>query len=1030
MRFFLNNKQTKMRKSIAILMSFLLLLCATAAFGQTGTVTGTVTDDTNEPLVGVNVRVKGTTIGVITNVDGKFSLQIPGNQSVLVFSYVGFITQEITVGAQRTINVTMREDTRSLDEVIVVAYGTQKVTSVTGSMAKLNTDELSDMPVATLTQKLQGKLSGVQILQSNGDPTSGPSIRIRGQASINGGNTPLLVIDGYPSGLSLAQLSPDEIENITVLKDAASSSLYGSRAANGVILVTTKQAKQGKVNIEFSANYGTQKVSNQGRPDMMNAREFAQFKKEYYEDAMKYEGRTAPVPACYANPETVQEGTDWFNLLLRTASVQNYNFSLTAGQGRTRSSVNLSYSKNEGVILNTWSDRISMRSNNVFEASDRITFGVNLSGVYRYSQTTSNANSTSSALGEGRNIIESAYLMDPQLKYKNDDGTYNFNLTQPDMFDNPNWYLVLTQRENPNRNFSGSINSYMDITIMKGLKYKLQVGATLGNGVRSQWIPSTAYGAMFSKSPGPATGFYQTSNSMNWQIENLLTYNKTIGKHNIDLLAGYSTNYNTSENSEIRSTSYPDDELGWYGVATTRSGQAGSKSAYSMISYFGRASYDYDGKYLLQLALRSDGCSRFGANKKYATFPSVSAGWILSNEAFMKDIDKLSYLKVRGSWGIVGNYAIGNYDYLATMTGSNYVFGGTETAGRTVNRLENNDLTWETSESYDFGFDLGLFNDRVFLVYDYFWKKTDGLFYSIELPQASGFSSINSNIGEFRFWGHEINIETRNMIRAFKWSTNLNMSLPRNKVISLGTLANIGGNSIQGDFNRTEVGRSMGNFYGWVYEGVFMTQAEYEAGPKHVSSMVGTVKMKDMNGDGVIDMNDRTWIGNPNPTVIYGITNTFGYKNFDASIVMMGSLGNDIMDQQLESTENLDGVFNVTKRIAKRWRSTDNPGDGIIPRTRSGTTELARYNSTMWVSKGNYLRLNNLTIGYTVPLKNNPYVKGLRVYASGQNLLTLTTYKGMNPEVSTSGSSGLYQGRDTSSYPVSIIYSMGFNLKF
>lgn len=1006
-----------------------LLLISTFAIAQNVSVSGTVVDNSG-PLPGVNVVEKGTLNGVITDLNGKYSLTVSNRNAILTFSFIGYITRDIPVANQTSINVTMAEDAKLIDEVVVVAYGTQKVTSITGSMAKLNTDELSDMPVATLTQKMQGKLPGVQILQSNGDPTSGPSIRIRGQASINGGNTPLLVIDGYPSGLSLAQLSPDEIENLTVLKDAASASLYGSRAANGVILVTTKQAKKDRINIEFSANYGTQRVSNQGKPDMMNAREFAQFKKEYYEDAMKYEGRTAPVPDCYANPASVQDGTDWFSLLLRPASVQNYNFSLSAGQGRTRSSVNLNYSKNEGVILNTWSDRITLRSNNIFEASDMFTFGVNLSGVYRSSQTTANANSTGSALGEGRNIIESAYLMDPQLKYKNDDGTYNFNLTQPDMFDNPNWYLVLMERENPNRNFNGSINSFMDITILKGLKYKLQVGATLTNSVRSQWIPSTAYGAMFSKAPGPATGFYQTNNGMNWQIENLLTYNKSLGKHNFDLLAGYSTFYSTSESSEIRSSNFPDDELNWYGAATTRQGQTGSKSAYSMISYFGRVNYDFDGKYLLQLALRSDGCSRFGANKKYATFPSVSAGWIMSNEEFIQHIEKLSYLKLRGSWGVVGNHAIGNYDYLANMSGSNYVFGGTETAGRTISRLENNDLTWETSESYDFGIDIGLFRDRIFLVYDYYWKKTNGLFYQIELPQASGFSNIYSNIGEFHFWGHEINIETRNLVNQFKWSTNVNMSFPSNKAVSLGTLANIGGNSIQGDFNRTEVGRSLGNFYGFVCEGVFMTQAEYEAGPKHVSSMVGTVRMKDLNGDGVIDMTDRTWIGNPNPTVIYGITNTFGYKNFDASIVMMGSLGNDIMDQQLESTENLDGVFNVTKRIANRWRSEDNPGDGIIPRTRSGTTELARYNNTMWVSKGNYLRINNLTLGYTVPLKNNPFVKGLRIYGSAQNLLTLTTYKGMNPEVSTSGSNGLYQGRDTSSYPVSRTYSIGFNLKF
>jgi len=1026
-----------MQKKFSGLLALILLLCTvTPVFAQNVTVSGTVTDVNKEPLIGVNVQVKGTSTGTITDLNGKYSLQSLGSQSVLVFSYVGFLPQEVTVGNQRTINVTLREDTKNLDEVIVVAYGTQKVTSITGAMAKLSTEELSDMPVSNMAQKLQGKLAGVQIFQNSGDPSSGLNVRIRGQASINAGNQPLIVVDGYPSNINLASLSPDEIESITVLKDAASAALYGSRAANGVLLVTTKQAKTGSLNIEFSANYGIQKVGKRGRPDMMNAQEFAQFKKEFYEDAQKYDGRVTPVPDVYAHPESVQQGTDWYDLLLQTASIQNYNLSLTGGSDRIRSSVNLSYSSQEGVILNTWNDRFSARANNVFIASDRITFGLNLSGIYRYSQTTANANVAGSSLGEGRNIIQSAYLMDPQLKYKNDDGTYNFKLTQPDMFDNPNWYLVLTQRKNPYRQFEGTANAYMDIQIIDGLKYRFSANANLASRVREQWIPSTAYGAMFQKAPGPASGFYRATSELNWMLENLLTYTKTIaGKHHIDLLAGYSTQYNISEYSEIRSSNFADDELSWYGAATTRSGERGDRTAYSLISYFGRANYDFDGKYLLQLSLRNDGCSRFGINKKFALFPSVSAGWIISNESFMKQIDQLSYLKLRASWGKVGNNNIGDYRYLATVSNDNYVFNGAEVAGRRIDNLQNNNLTWETTVSYDLGFDIGLLKDRIFLMYDYYLKTTDGLLYQIELPQSSGFSQINSNIGEFRFWGHELNIESRNFVKTFQWKTNLNLNFPRNKAISLGTLANIGGNAIQGDYNRTVVGRSLGNFFGFVNQGVFMTQAEFAAGAKHpnFNTVVGTVKMKDVDGNGVINMNDRTWIGNPNPDVLFGITNEFAYKGFDASIVMAGSIGNDIMNQQLESTENLDGVFNVTKRVAKRWRSEDNPGDGILPRTKQGTTELARYNNSLWVSKGDYLMVKNLTLGYTIPVKNNPYVKGLRFFISGQNILTLTKYTGINPEVGndlTNNGNALNQGRDNSSYPIAQIYSIGFNLKF
>lgn len=1038
-----------MQKCMKSLLALLFLLCtAVAAFAQNVTITGIVIDTDNEPLPGVNVQVRGTSMGTATDVDGKYSIQVPGSQSVLVFSYVGFLPQDFQVGNQRTINVTLREDTQNLDEVVVVAYGTQKVRSITGSMSKLSTDEISDMPVSNMSQKLQGKFSGVQILQNNGQPNGGLSIRIRGQASINAGNSPLVVVDGFASRTGLEVLSPDEIESITVLKDAASTALYGSRASNGVIMVTTRQAKEGRTNIEFSTNIGVSIVGKNRRPDVMNAQEFAQFKKEYHEDQMRYEGKTDPVPDMYANPAGIKDGTDWFDLLLQPAKRQSYNLSLSTGVGRLRSSANLNYYKEEGVILNTWSDRATVRLNNYYQATDKIAFGVNLSGAFRYSQITG-------SLGEGRNIIGSAILMDPQLIYKygpnetpwdgtypgmskniNDykitkDGIYPLGWEPPGMFANPNWYNVLMERKNPNRRTNLLTNAYMDITIITGLKYKLSANANLTNGESRSWTPSTATGGMFSKPPGNASGSYALSNGFNWTIENLLTYTKKIGAHSFDLMAGQSAMKDESRSASISASNFADDEVDWWGAGSTRTGNAGTSTEYSLLSYFGRVNYDFNGKYLLQLSLRSDGCSRFGANKKFATFPAVSAGWIVSDEAFMKSIAKLSYLKIRGSYGSVGNYDIGNYTYLASVTSSDYIFNGTQVGGKSLNRLDNNDLTWETTVTYDIGADIGIYKDRIFLVYDYYWKKTDGLLYQIELPRQSGFANVQSNIGQFNFWGHEFNLETRNFVGAFKWKTQMNIYWNRNEVKKLGTEdVHIGGNSNQEDWNRTAVGHPMGQFFGYIYDGVFMTQAEYEAGPKHASSMVGTVRMKDLNGDGIIDMDDRTFIGDPTPKFLYGITNEFSYKNFDASLVMAGSVGGKIIDATLEWTENIDGVFNVTKECAERWRSEENPGKGKIPRTRSGTTELFRYNNTRWVFDGTYLMVKNLTFGYTFPLKSNSYVKGIRLFLSGQNLATLTKYPGMNPEVGASGSNGLQQGRDWTSYPVPKVYTMGVNVKF
>lgn len=996
---------------------------------QNKKVSGVVYDTNGDPAIGANVIVKGTTNGTITDMDGKYTLEIPAN-AILQISYIGYNTQEIPVGNKTTINVNLKEDTQALDEVVVVAYGTQKARSVTGAMSKLDASELSDMPVSQIGEKLQGKFSGVQINQANGEPNGGLVIRVRGAASINGGNEPLVVIDGFPTTSGLASISPDEIENITVLKDAASASLYGSRAANGVILVTTKSAKgvsAGKPRIDFSAYFGIDKVSNQGRPDLMNAQEFAQFKKEYYEDQALYEGYTGGVPECYQNPQAVGKGTDWFDVLLQDAITQNYNLGLSAAGEKFKSAVNINYNAKEGVILNTYSNRFAARANNVYEASDRVSFGLNVSGSYIIGQLTD-------GLGGGRNIIGSAMLMDPQLKYKNDDGTYPIAYTQPGMFANANYYLVLTQRQNPSKTLRGTVNAYTDIKIIDGLKYRLSANADLENNSRSNWIPSTANGGMFSAPPQPAKGSYHTSNYVNWLLENTLTYNKTIANdHNLDILVGYTTQKNTQENARIDASDYPDDELPWFGTAITRTGNSDADKwgSWAMISYLGRLNYDYKEKYILSVAFRRDGCSRFGSNAKFANFPSVSVGWIASDEPFMEKYDKVSHLKLRGSYGLVGNYNIGNYTYLASIGSYNYVTDGSITAGRALSRIGNNELTWETTKQMDFGVDLGLFNDRVFLVYDYYRKYTDGLLYQINIPYSSGFSDIQSNIGEFHFWGHEISLETKNMVGAFKWNTKINVSIDRNKAAKLGTNDTpIGGNQNQEDYNRTAVGKPLGMFYGYIYDGVFMTEAEYEAGPKHASSMVGTVRMKDLNGDNKIDMDDRTFIGNPNPDFTFGITNEFSWRDFDASLLLTGSVGNDIIDGTLEWTENIDGVFNVLKGVANRWRSSENPGDGQVPRTRTGTTELFRYNNSRWVSNGSYLRVKNLTIGYTVPIKKNPYVKGLRVYASGQNLLTWTGYKGMNPEVSSRGASGLYQGVDITAYPVARTFSLGVNVKF
>ena len=992
-------------------------------------ITGTVIDKNKAPLYGVNIVVTGTILGTMTNASGKYSIEVPPGSKSLSFSFIGMESQEINIGILTQIDVIMAETSNELEEVVVVGYGTQKTRNITGAISQIKEGELADIPVSSISQKLQGKMAGVQIYQTSGEPDNrGLSIRIRGQASITAGNMPLVVIDGFPAVSGMKDLSPDEIESISILKDASAASLYGSRGANGVILITTKSAKSGVQEIEFNSYVGYQKVSKRGRPDVMNAQEFAQFKKEFYEDAAIYEGYTGGVPVQYQHPEQVKGGTDWYNLLLQNGMTENYNLGISTGVAKLKSASNFNYNKQEGVTIDTYAERMTARSNNLYVASDKLTFGLNLSGIYRKSNIIPN-------LGGYQRTLALAFLMDPALNYKNDDGTYPVSYQAPGMFKTPNYYLVLKDRKYIVRNASGMINSFAEMEIIKGFKYKFSANVELGNLIATDWVPSTA------NQGNVPTGSYGTQNYMTWLIENLLTYSKTFNeKHNFDALIGYSAQKGSNETTGITARTFPDDEVSWFNAATSKTG-TGSLSTWSMLSYIGRLNYNYNKKYLISLAFRRDGSSRFGSNARWANFPSVSLGWIVTDESFMKNINKLSYLKLRTSYGLVGNNNIGDYTQYSSVAVYPYVINGATTPGKALSTLGNSNLTWETTKQFDIGLDLGLFKDRIYFTYDYYHKRTDGLLYAIDIPQQSGYSSVQANIGEFKFWGHEFGLETKNFVGDFSWNTNFTLSIDRNEAIKLGTNnVPIGGYDWCGDINRTQVGHPIGQFMGFIFDGVYMTQEEYDTQPKNETSMVGTARMKDISGpngkpDGVIDGYDRTIIGDPNPDFLFGITNVFSYKNFDASIVMAGSVGGDICYDIYEWDENLDGVFNVTKEVAQRWRSLENPGNGDMPRTRAGTTAMIQYNNTRWIKDGSFLAVKNLTLGYNLPIKANPYIKSARFYISGQNVLMFTKYVGMNPEVSyytsaIGGLNGLTQGIDANPYPISIIYTIGVNVKF
>ena len=993
-----------------------------------GKLSGRVIDAKGEPIPGANISVKGTTIGTITDMDGNFSIDVNPNQ-ILTISFIGYETKTIPVSNQKTLNVVLQETVNQLDELVVVSYGTQKKRDLTGSVSKIDAGELESFPVGQFAQKLQGQVAGVQINQSTGQPGKGMGFRIRGAASINGGSSPLFVVDGIPINMDLSSINPDEIETFSILKDAAATSLYGSRAANGVVLITTKRGKQGKTQVDVNASFGIQTLKGLKTPDVMNGEEFAQYKKEYYEDAARYEGYTGGVPEQYQNPSQYGTGTNWYDLLTRNAATQNYSISVTANKDKFNTAIVLGYFRQDGVMYNSNFERYSLRANNDYQVNDRLKLGLNIAPTL---QIKNNQNTDG-----GWQILSAAFLADPTVNPYDENGEPILSLNSPGMFPQPNWIRVLHEKTSKTQDLALLSNAFAELDIWNGIKYKFQAGFDLGAKNYRDFTPSTAGGAMFTAPPQKASGRYNTNFHYSWTIENMLMYNHKFGNHNIDALVGYSAQKYSNEYNQLTATDFPSDDIPWMGAGATKNGDNNIEQ-WALASVIARANYSFKDRYLLQATFRRDGCSRFGAGNKYANFPSISAGWIVSDEAFMEPVTNvMNYLKIRASYGLTGNYNIGNYRYIAGVSTYNYVLGGSLAPGKGLGNLGNNALTWEETKQLDLGVDIGFLNDRIYLMYDYYNKKVDGLLYQVDIPRASGFSNIYSNIGDYKAWGHEITLQSRNLVGDFKWTTNLNIAFNRNEITKMGTNNTPkGGYSNQEDFNRLAVGEPIGIFMGYVFDGVYMTEEEFNSQPKHASSEIGTVRMKDVSGpngvpDGIIDNNDRVKIGDPNPDFIYGMTNEFSWKNFDLSILISGQVGGDIINSNYEHTLNIDGCFNVLKKVANRWRSPENPGDGQVPRTKAGTTELFRFNNSSWVYDASYLTIKNITLGYTIPIKPSQYLYKLRVYVTAKQLVTFTKYPGMNPEIAMNedmGWNGL--GVDRTTYPVPRTFSIGCNISF
>lgn len=1023
------------KKQILLIMFFSLFICNGLFAQLSQKIVGIVTDERGEPIIGANLVEKGTTNGTITDYNGQFSISVAKN-AIIQVSYIGYISQELALKNRTSINIVLKEDHKMLEEVVVVSYGTQKKRDMTGAIASVKAEELSDLPVGQIGQKLQGQVAGVQINQSTGIPGQGIAFRIRGAVSINNSSQPLIVVDGFPISTGLNNINPDEIESLSVLKDAAATALYGSRAGNGVILITTKRGKQGKLKVQVQANLGVQTLKGLNDMDVMNAREFAQFKKESFEDAIKWGKRdeSLGVPAQYQNPNQYGEGTDWYKLMTQNALIQNYSINFAGGNNAATTSNTIGYFKQDGVVKNSGFERISFRSNNDFQLNDRIKVGLSVSPILQlfHNQGTDG----------NRAILSASMLADPTESPYDENGNLKISLSPASsgtgMFPQVNWVRAITERKDNTTILTLLANAFIDIDIWGGIKYKLQSGIDTEWRKQRTWTPSTAAGDWISAPPGKASANYNNANYYTWNIENMFTFDKTVGDHTIGALIGYSAQKYRREFANIFGSEFPDDKIEWITSSLpTRQGNTGMED-WTIASLLARVSYKFKDKYLLQANIRRDGSSRFGPGHKWANFPSASAAWIISEEPFMESSRKvMNYLKLRMSYGITGNYNIGNYTHLATVTSANYPFGGEVASGKALAQIGNEKLSWEENSQFDIGFDFGFLNDRVFLMYDFYTKKTKSLLNNLEIPWTSGFGSVMSNMGKIKSWGHEISIESRNLVGEFKWKTNLNLTFNRNKVLQLSAMSDhIGGDSEFYNWNRLEVGQPVGIFMGYVFDGVYMNKQEFDSQPKHSTSQVGSVRMKDISGpngvpDGKIDMNDRTKIGDPNPDMLFGITNEFKWKNFDLSFLFTGQIGGDIFAGCYENTLNLDGVFNVLKVVKDRWRSEENPGNGLIPSTMPGTTELYRSNHSGWVYDATHLCLKNLTLGYTIPFKSNKYISNARIYFSAQQLFTICGYPGANPQVSDNNELGWNgMGVDRTTYPIPRTFSVGCNINF
>jgi TonB-dependent starch-binding outer membrane protein SusC len=1003
------------RYGLLLLLLFNSLIIFSQNIEVTGRVTGGLTD---EPLPGVNIMIKGTTTGVVSNTDGDYVINVPDNEAILIFSFLGFLTEEIQVNGRTNINLVMAEDIQALDEVVVVGYGVQRKSDLTGSVASVSTEELQRVPVLNVGESLKGRVAGMQVSTSDPAPGGGINIRIRGINTISGSSGPLIVVDGYTSAGDLNAINPRDIKSIEVLKDASATAIYGARGANGVILITTFQGEKGTPQIDLSTSYTSRSLSN--KIEMMNAQQFLEFQNE----ALSGAGGEIPDFSEY-------ETTDWQDEVYRQGAQRNYQLTIKGGNEKTNYFISGGYMKDDGIVMNSYFERYSMR----MKTDTELKKWLSVNNTVYFARTMSNG-TPRNTIGYGFNpsLSDAALTFYPHYPIKDAVGNY----TNMSFKTNP----VAIAEGRVNELLKNFIYDYAELiaTPLEGLTLKTTFGATISNNLNQGYWPSWvenvagALGGIADQS---------TSQSLSWSNENIISYVKSIGLHNFNITGAFTQESSSSNYLSAGSNDFLNDALSYYNLSggnpETFSIGAGA-SQNTLMSYLGRVFYNYNQRYYITASVRRDGSSKFAEGKKFGSFPSVALAWRISEEDFMQNISVVSNLKLRASWGKTGNYtALGDYESkvrFRVASSPAAIFNNLPQVTLRQNAMGNPNLGWETSTQSNIGIDIGFLDGKYSIVADAYSKLTTDLLLSVNLPAGFPVSSRRENVGSVENKGLEIAFNGQIIdTRAFKWNSTLNFSINRNNVVELAEQDYYTVGPYSGVMSDAPgvvmVGKPLGSFYGYVYDGIFAdnsvpyydkTQYSYLGSNPYE----GYIRIKDVNMDGKIDGFDRVVIGNAEPDFILGFVNNFSYKNFDLSVYIDGVQGADMFNATRLVIENTNAANNVSTRVLDRW--TPDNRNASIP----GAGKFLNTTTSYYVEDASYIKFRDIQLAYNLKSARLQQIgiEDIRIYASLQNYFTITNYTGYDPEVNMSGGSATVQNLDLGIYPSAKSMTFGLNLSY